>query len=118
MADESFAPDELTLNTTAALSAVSAAATSGKIPCAKLDTIVLHLTYSTNTDTGDFRILLMDKQGAVIISTAVTPGNSALAEGARYKGEGIYMPTYGATFYQVRLDAITGGNVSVYPGVI
>ncbi len=117
MADNSFT-EELDLNTTAALSAVSAAATSGKIPCGKLEAIVCHLTYSTNTDTGDFRILLIDKQGTVLSSVPVTPGNTALAEGARYKGEGIYMPTYGAEYYQVRLDAITGGNVSVFPGAI
>lgn len=95
---------------------------SGDIDCLGLSTILLAIEYSASSVTAPFWIVLMDANGTVgrIYSIKVTPANTGeqddIRETGYYHGEGVILPTYGATNFRVVLAEApsNSGSVSVW----
>lgn len=112
---------ELDYSAGSQLTAVATVQNSADIDCEGKEYIAIHVTYSANNVTAPFRVWLKDKQvtARYSLSQQITPGNTAIADKidtARFVGELIVLPTYGAKMYQIRLDGVptNGGNVSAF----
>lgn len=113
-----YRPTILVVDDTALLLAVAAVQNSIDIACGGLNSIMCYVTFSNNSITGKFRVLLKDVDGNVIVSDQIEVTNSAIADGSRYIGTSFEIDLRGAISVAVRLDEAIGGgeNASVFLG--
>lgn len=115
---KTYRPTVLVVNDDALLLAVSSVQNSKDVPSGEMNTIMCYVTFSNNSITGKFRVLLKDKDGQLVVSDQIEVTNSAIADGSRYIGTSFEIDLRGAISVAVRLDEAIGGgeNASVFLG--
>ena len=80
------------------------------------NSILIASTYDANNVTAPIRCIYVDHSGVEYMSAAVTPANTANAAGARFHGELVALPTFGAKSFKIRLDDVptNAGDVSLF----
>ena len=113
-----YQPTVLVIDGSALLTAVSSTQNSEFIPCWQLNSAMCRVTFSNNTITGKFRVLLKDASGNTLTSDQIEVTNSAIADGARYIGTSFEISLRGAYAVAIRLDEAIGGgeNTTVFLG--
>lgn len=108
--------DQLTFAGSAILDAQSAPDTeSSALDVTGKSKIVLKPTFSTATDTATIRVKYEDFQGTPGVSYGqeFSIPNTGIADASRYHGEIQVLQNIGAKQVKVRLESITGGNLSI-----